>query len=118
MRSFAALVIPMAVGLMYGAGATRAAAAADVLSVCDLLLDDPTTLNGRVLSIRGVLGGTDEGIWLWSDCKTHLVTDGIEWPNAVSVYFAESEDGSKRPFAKLDEALKGASEAHGEEWAH
>ena len=34
------------------------------LSVCDLIANDPTKLNGKVIKVRGILGGTDEGIWL------------------------------------------------------
>src|SRR5579884_1296257 len=117
MRSSLALAISAALGLACSEGSTHAAApSAGVLSVCEVLNKDPTSLNGRVLSIRGVLGVTDEGTWLWGDCKTHLVIEGVEWANAISVYLDASDDSSKQSFAKLDAAIKEANLVRGSVW--
>jgi hypothetical protein len=57
-----------------------------VLSICEILAGDPTRLNGKILTVRGVLAGTDEGSWLVEDCNTHLVTKGLTWANSFSIY--------------------------------
>lgn len=53
-----------------------------VLSVCDVL-QNPARLRGRVLSIRGFAVATEEGSWLGGDCRDHLVTKGLTWPNTI-----------------------------------
>ena len=77
-----------------------------VLSVCDILADDPTKLNGSVIAVRGVLGGTDEGTWLTGECKTHLVTKGLEWANALSVYIPMADENVARSSERMRRKLK------------
>jgi hypothetical protein len=76
------------------------------MSVCDVLTDDPTKLNGRVISVRGVLGATDEGMWLSGECKTHLVTKGLAWGNDLSVYVPAAEENVARSWDRLSDNLK------------
>ena len=54
------------------------------LSVCEVLADDPTKLNGQVVSVRGLLEKTQGGLRLRGECKSHLVTSGVTWENVVS----------------------------------
>jgi hypothetical protein len=56
-----------------------------ILTVCDVLADDPTRLNGKIIRVKGVLEETPEGTWLVADCKTHLVTKGLTWANVLWV---------------------------------
>jgi hypothetical protein len=72
-----------------------------VLSVCDVLSNDPTKLNGKIISVKGRLGSTDESIWLSGDCKTHLVTRGVEWANDMSVYVDVAYESIARSWARM-----------------
>jgi hypothetical protein len=88
--------------LLVGAGPSRA----ETLSVCEVLADDPTKLNGKVISVRGLLGATAEGMWLMGECKTHLVTKGLEWGNNLSVYVPAADEGVARSWEGLSSRLK------------
>lgn len=55
------------------------------VSVCELLARDATEMNGRIVSIRGLIGGTDEGTWLTGECKGHPGTGGVRWGNDLWV---------------------------------
>jgi hypothetical protein len=70
------------------------------LSVCEVIADDPTNLNGQVLKVRGMLGSTDEGMWLMEECETHLTTKGLTWGNSLSVYVDLSDQIIARSWAK------------------
>jgi hypothetical protein len=51
--------------------------------VCDVLRG-PLEYDGRLINIRGVLRGTDEGEWLVGEgCSGTLVTDGYVWPTGI-----------------------------------
>jgi hypothetical protein len=76
------------------------------LSVCDVLADDPTKLNGKVTKVKGLLGGTDEGTWLTAECTTHLVTKGLAWGNDLSVYIDGSDQKTLRSWEKVGQKLK------------
>ncbi len=67
-----------------------------MLSICDVVANDPTKLNGKVIRIRGFLQATGEGGWLAEECKTHLVTKGLTWPNSFSIYVDESDENIAR----------------------
>ena len=70
-------------------------------TVCEILADDPTKLKGKVLSVRGVLAGTDEGLWLRDRCETHLVTKGMVWPDQLSVYVDGQDESVMRSWSGL-----------------
>jgi hypothetical protein len=53
------------------------------LSVCDVLVNDPVKLNGKTISVRGHIGGSDEGTWLSAECPNHLVTKGVRWGSDI-----------------------------------
>jgi hypothetical protein len=74
-------------------------------SVCDVIFNDPTKLNGKVVRIRGLLSSTDEGIWLREECKTHLVTKGLTWGNSLWVYIDESDENIARSWEKMGARL-------------
>ena len=76
------------------------------MSVCDVLANDPTILNGKLIKVRGILSGTDEGTWLSGECKTHLKTKGLEWGNSISIWLDESNKNSQRSWRKLGEKFK------------
>ena len=71
------------------------------LSVCEILADDPTKLNGAVVTVRGYLSATDHGTWLNADCKKHLVTKGLAWPDQLSVYVDASSDRIARSWEQV-----------------
>ena len=74
------------------------------LSVCGVLATDPTRLNGQILTVRGSLSGTDEGIWLSGQCETHLVTKGLVWGNDLAV-LVETSDETQRSWDKMRRTL-------------
>jgi hypothetical protein len=76
------------------------------MSVCDVLANDPTILNGKLIKIRGILVGSDEGTWLAGECKTHLETKGIAWGNSIAVSVNESDQGALRSWHKIGAKLK------------
>jgi hypothetical protein len=71
------------------------------LSVCEVIANDPTKLNGSVTKIRGLLATTDEGIWLIDECKTHLATKGLTWGNTLWVYVDPSDEEVLRSWGKM-----------------
>jgi hypothetical protein len=76
------------------------------VSVCDVLSNDPTKLNGKVVTIRALLGGTDEGTWLLGECKTRLVTKGLTWANTISVYVDESDHDALQSWERMEAKLR------------
>ena len=76
-----------------------------VLSVCEVLADDPTRLNGKVVSVRGLLGGTDEGLWLSDECKSHLTTRGVTWGNAIWVPQGAEDEHAERSLLRFSKHL-------------
>ncbi len=76
-----------------------------ILSVCEVLAHDPTRLNGKVVRVKGFLGGTDEGIWLTEECQSHLVTKGLAWGNDLSVHVDLSDVDTSRAWGKMLEKL-------------
>jgi hypothetical protein len=89
------------------------------LSVCDVLADDPTRLSGKVIRVRGLLGGSDEGTWLSAECESHLVTKGLTWGSDLSVYVDVSDENIARSWERERKKLKGlhADWAHDKIWA-
>ena len=77
-----------------------------VLNVCDVLANDPTILNGKLIRVRGFLWGTDEGIWLFGECKTHLETKGLVWGNQIAVTTDYLNKDSQRSWRKMGERMK------------
>lgn len=77
-----------------------------VISVCEVLADDPTKLNGNVISVRGLLAATNEGMWLVGECKTHLVTKGLAWGNDLSVYVPAADESVARSWGRMSQRLK------------
>jgi hypothetical protein len=75
------------------------------LSVCEVLADDPTKLNGKVIAVRGLLVGTDEGAWLVGDCKKHLVTSGYTWGDTLWIYVDVSDESIERSWRKMSDTL-------------
>jgi hypothetical protein len=64
------------------------------LSVCELL-DRRIELNGQIVTVRGELHGGYHGISLVPhDCKTKVITEGYEWPEAVCL---RNTLGASRP---------------------
>jgi hypothetical protein len=86
--------------------ATAPARVAAALSVCEVLANDPTKLNGKVISVRGLLGATGEGMWLVGECKTHLVTKSLQWGNDLSVYLPPDDDRATSSWERMSEKLK------------
>jgi|HubBroStandDraft_6_1064221.scaffolds.fasta_scaffold95174_3 hypothetical protein len=77
-----------------------------VLSVCDVVTHDPTRRNGQVVKVRGVLAGTNEGIWLVDECPTHLVTKGLSWGNDLSVHVNAADRSIERSWEAMLERVK------------
>ena len=61
------------------------------LTVCDILAEDPTKWNGKVVSVRGLFTRSDEGMWLFEECKKHLVTKNLAWSNTLWLEFDTSD---------------------------
>ena len=76
------------------------------LSVCDVVINDPTRLNGEIIKVRGILGGTQEGTWLVGECKTRLVTKGLTWGNDLSVYVDASNERIARSWGRVRAKVK------------
>jgi hypothetical protein len=77
------------------------AKAPNVLSVCDVLLNDPTRLNGKAVRVRGYLTWDAHGESLGGDCKSHLVTKGLAWANYISVYVDAADEGISRSWEQI-----------------
>jgi hypothetical protein len=99
------IVLAIVIALQ-AASSERPARVPMTLSVCDVLADDPTKLNGKVIKVKGLLGGTDEGTWLTAECTTHLVTKGLAWGNDLSVYIDGSDQKTLRSWEKVGQKLK------------
>jgi hypothetical protein len=55
------------------------------LSVCDVL-SQPLLHDGHLLTVRGRLQSTDEGVWLAGDhCAAVLTTEGHVWPEVIAL---------------------------------
>jgi hypothetical protein len=53
--------------------------------VCDVL-SDLAKFNGKIISIRGVVEGSNEGTWIIATrCAVRLVTDGYLWRTAIAI---------------------------------
>ena len=76
------------------------------MSICDVLANDPTRLNGKLIKVRGRYSSTDEGKWLFGECKTHLETKGLVWSNSLAVDVDQSEKEYLRFWARLMEKLR------------
>ena len=76
------------------------------MSVCDVLANDPTILNGKVIKVRGRYVSTDEGKWILGECKTHLETKGLVWSNSLSVDVDQSEKEYLRSWSRLGRKLR------------
>ena len=56
-----------------------------IVTVCDIL-SKPLQFNGRMVTIRSRVEGTDEGGWLTgNDCPGALVTDQHTWPSEIAL---------------------------------
>ena len=87
------------------AGLAQHPRSSQTLTVCDVLAVDPTRFNGEVITVKGLLEGTNEGTWLVGECKTHLVTKGLAWGNSLSVSVDNNEDALSS-WEKFGEQLK------------
>jgi hypothetical protein len=87
--------------LLMQAAANAATSSARTLSVCDVLADDPTRLNGQVLSVRGMVEATEEGSWLIGTCKTHLVTKGLTWANIIWIYVDHADEDAEHSWGTI-----------------
>ena len=76
------------------------------VSVCDVLADDPTKLNGNVIRVRGLLSPTGEGTWLSGECKTHIVTKGLSWGNDLAMETDASDENAARSMERMRQKLK------------
>src|SRR5579885_2057121 len=76
------------------------------LTVCEVLASDPTQFNGKTVAVRGKLVSNGEGMWLSGECKTHLVTKGLEWANTLSVRLNQSYPGTIESWRHLLEQLR------------
>jgi hypothetical protein len=66
-------------------GQNLAKPAAAPLGVCEILAH-PLQYDGKLVTIRGRVGSTDEGVWIFSDgCRGVLTTDGYTWPSEIAV---------------------------------
>jgi hypothetical protein len=90
----------MARSFAQGKGATDQRA----LSVCDILAD-PIKYNGRLVAIRGVSEGTDEGWWIGAGkpCNAPLVTGGYTWPSIIWVGSVGGPQMSRRVEFRTDQ---------------
>jgi len=95
-----------AVAFLLQAVAGAGSLPARTLTVCDVLAGDPSGLNGKVISVRGILIATEEGTWLSGECKTHLVTKGLSWGNILWVYVDSSDEAVVRSWRGMFETLK------------
>jgi hypothetical protein len=57
-----------------------------IRSICDVL-HDPSKLNGKLIAVRGYEFSTDEGVFLKGNCKDSLETQGVTWPNLISLAY-------------------------------
>jgi hypothetical protein len=56
-----------------------------ILTVCEIL-SSPLKYDGRLIQIRDVIRGTDEGSWFVGDqCLDLFVTEGHAWPSLISL---------------------------------
>lgn len=82
-----------------------------VVSVCDAL-SKRTEFNGKTISVRGEVAGSEEGAWLVARaCSYKLVENGIEWRLIISLEYPESSthESSGRIASKVDwEAMRKA----------
>lgn len=76
------------------------------LSVCDVLSDDPTKLNGKAIRVRGYLAVGPHETLLGGDCKAHLVTKGLAWGNYLSVYRDASDEKIERAWERIGQKVK------------
>jgi len=61
------------------------------VSVCELLAA-PLEYDGKLIRIRDLTKGTDEGLWLSTNlCPGVFVTDGFEWPTLIYVIYPLDE---------------------------
>jgi hypothetical protein len=76
------------------------------LTVCDVLVGDPTRLRGRIIKVRGYLSITDHGSWLSADCKKHLVTRGLTWGDHLSLYVDPSDENVMQSWLQVGERAR------------
>jgi len=70
--------------LLVSQNGLQADARIKLATVCEVLCS-PLKFNGQLISIRGALGGTDEGSWLEGECEQPLITDGFRWPSMIAL---------------------------------
>ena len=61
------------------------------LSVCDLIVRR-TELDGRMVTVRGIVGGGGHGTFLRAQrsCAYELITRGVAWPNVVALTYPDN----------------------------
>jgi hypothetical protein len=71
-----------------------------LLSVCELI-EHRNEYNGKIVAVRAMLEGTDEGMWLraFNDCKYKLITRGVTWPNAISLEYPKNNSKNQADHA-------------------
>jgi len=88
-----------------------------VLTVCEVL-SAPQRYNGRTVRVRGMLSGTDEGAWFYSNsCEGAFTTADHIWPSVISLArpplslgFKFDKDSERRLPAKFKRLRKSAPE--------
>jgi hypothetical protein len=88
------------------AGIGAASRSPSIKTVCDVLANDPTALNGALITVRGEYEFSDEGTWLVGECDSHLVTRGLEWPNTISISMNPSDDNASRSWGRMVQKLR------------
>ena len=86
-------------------GSSQSIAPIQTLSVCEVILGDPTRLNGKIIRVAGYLRATDHGMWLGGKCSSQLQTKGLVWVNNISIYVS-SDPRIARSWDSLDKQVK------------
>jgi hypothetical protein len=74
-------------GVLLTAGQVKPqdAAPSRVLTVCEVL-SAPLKYDGRIVTMRGRVSGTNEGVWLMGDdCPGVFVTEGFVWKSSIAL---------------------------------
>ncbi|MFN7995976.1 MAG: hypothetical protein U0Q18_20360 [Bryobacteraceae bacterium] len=77
----------------------------DSYTVCEILAENPTRLNGHRLRITGLLEGGDEGAWVDGECTSALTTYGVTWPNIIWLDFNPDNLRAQAAWKRMSEKL-------------
>jgi hypothetical protein len=99
-------MILVAVSVSLGILSLSAQAMADqttkALSPCELI-EHRTEYNGRIVTVQGEVGGGGHGAWLVasSGCHYKLITQGVEWPNAIYLNYPTNQSRNEANYANF-----------------